>query len=130
MHPNRITATPIYANQRIVGVVKCGTFQKRIRGSRHLLRQPPSICLGEQSLAHAEAAGAHTIRVADIETGSTFSLTVEAFRAHAFRIQRGGFEVQLACPLEFWTIANPKARTLPKAPTRQPVQLALTGGPQ
>jgi hypothetical protein len=92
---------------RHVGEVVQGVFQKTIVGSRHILRVPPSIALSVESLEQAEGAGAREIQIRDSETGRVFACTIEHFRRHAFPIQRGGFEPQLAMRLEEFDLTAP-----------------------
>ncbi len=63
MHPNSSTESiAISADGRIVGEVRGTTFTKRIRGSLHLLRQPPAIALSVSVLAQAERAGRERLK--------------------------------------------------------------------
>jgi len=97
----------IHISGRHVGDVEKGVFKKTISGSRHILRKPPAIALSVESLERAELAGACDIQIKDIETGRIYASTVEHFRGYSFSIQRGGFEPQLAMPLELFDVSSP-----------------------
>ena len=97
----------IFVAGRHVGDVENGVFKKTISGSRHILRKPPAIALSVESLERAELAGACDIQIKDIESGRVYACTVEHFRKYSFPIQRGGFEPQLALPLERFEVSSP-----------------------
>lgn len=97
----------IHVGGRYVGEVVGGIFKKNIIGSRHILRKPPAIALSVESLEQAEGAGARDIQVRDIESGRFYTCTVEHFRHYCFPLQRGGFEPQLALPLERFDVSSP-----------------------
>jgi len=111
----------IYVSNRCVGAVDNGIFHKSIKGSRHLLRTPPAICLSVESLRQAEDRGASEIEIADTETGKVYQSKIEYFRQHAWKIQRGGYEPQLAMRLELWEITQP-LEILSRAPKRGEVK--------
>jgi hypothetical protein len=110
---------PILAMHRQVGAVKDGVFHKRVYGSRHFLRKPPAIALDLESLARAEAAGAHSVEIDDHETGLIYRATFEVIRAHGLSIDRG-FGEQIALPFRWWNIGK---RVDPNVK-----QLSLLGG--
>ena len=99
-----MSITKIYTGGHFVGTVSGGIFHKSIKASRHLLRQPPAICLSVESLQQAERAGACEIEVTDTETGRVYHSTTEHFRRYAWQIQRGNFEKQYAMSLERWSV--------------------------
>jgi hypothetical protein len=70
------------------------------------LRTPPSIALSIESLEQAEKFGASEIQVTDVETGRIYSCSIEHFKKYAPPIQHGGFEPQLALPLERFDISS------------------------
>ncbi len=91
----------------IVGEVASGVFTKSIFGSRHILRKPRAIALAVESLTQAEQVGAHDIQITDKESGWVYSCSIEQFKEYAFPIQRGGFEPQLALPIERFITSTP-----------------------
>lgn len=108
--PNRI-----HVAGHIVGEVTSGVFKKSIIGSRHILRKPRAIALAVESLCQAEQVGASEIQITDKESGSVYSCSIEHFKEYAFPIQRGGFEPQLALPIERFITSTPleyKSRTM------------------
>ena len=90
-----------------VGQVGGGIFKKSILGSRHFLRKPRAIALSVESLKQAEQVGASEIQITDKETGRVYSCSIEHFKEFAFPIQRGGFEPQLALPIERFITSEP-----------------------
>lgn len=97
----------ILVSGRIVGEVADGLFKKNISGSRHILHSPRAIALSVESLTEAEHAGAREIQINDKETGRVYSCSVDEFREKSFPIQRGGFEPQLALPLDKFNVTSP-----------------------
>ena len=106
----------IYAAGRVIGQVRGGVFEKRIHGSRHLLRSPRAICLDAQSLADAERAGALEVHVTDAETGITYRASTAQIRRFGFDLDRG-FGAQIALTLPLWSTGD-----------RQPAPVPLFGG--
>ena len=92
---------PIYAGKRVVGTVERGTFRKRVRGSRHQLRQPPAWAFDVGTLRQAKAAGAERLRVEDTETGTVYTATLDTLRRHGFELDRGAGR-QWALTLDHW----------------------------
>jgi hypothetical protein len=111
MQNNNIQSSPesyqIRVSGRLVGEVTNGTFTKKISGSRHILRKPPAIALSVESLQEAERVGARDIQITDIDLGCVYACTLQHFKSHAFSLQRGGFEPQLALPLELFDVSAP-----------------------
>jgi len=104
---NNSNTKKIYVGKRVIGEVIRGTFRKHIKGSRHILRTPCSIALSVDSLHQAEQHGAKTIEISDSESGCVYSCSIEHFRYYSFPLQRGGFEPQLALPLERFAVSSP-----------------------
>jgi len=92
---------------RHVGDVVSGVFKKRISGSRHILRKPRALALSIESLKQAEHVGACEIEITDRESKNVYSCSIEYFKEHAFPIQRGGFEPQLALPIGRFDVTSP-----------------------
>lgn len=110
---------PIYAGGRVVGEVHSAVFNKRIKGSLHMLRKPRAIALDVDSLRQAKEYGAATIRITDTESGAVYSCDMAHFYRHSFLLNRGYGE-QRAMILDRWTVtgANAKNTPLPIAETK------------
>lgn len=96
---------PVYSGRRVVGTVDQGTFRKRVRSSRHQLRQPPAWAFDVDTLRQAAAAGAVRVVVEDTDTGTVFRATWDTLRRHGFEIDRGHGR-QLVLTLDHWTTDN------------------------
>lgn len=94
---------PIRVGSRAVGHVKGKVFAKRIRGSKHLLKHPPAISFDVTSLQDAEALGARTIKVVDIETNEVYVTPFARIWEEGIPINRG-YGNQLALVLSYWDI--------------------------
>lgn len=102
---------------RIVGEVRNRAFYRRFKGSIHLLRRPPALAVEKH--AYLQARGQFdSLEWRDVETGRVYTCPAQVFDRYAFPIQRGGFPEQLALPLRYWQVHDPKA-------TQQQPQLAL-----
>lgn len=95
----------IYTDGRVVGEVVGEVFKKNITGSRHILHKPRAIALSVESLTQAEKVGAHEIQITDKESGDLYACPLERFKEHAFPIQRGGFEPQMALTLDRFDVS-------------------------
>lgn len=109
--------TPIKAQGKIIGYLENHTFLKRVHGSKHMLRKPPGWCISKQAFIAEVMPQADTIVVEDTETGVSYQCSMEVFAEHAFEIERGGFEPQLALGLNHWQVN-----------TNENFQLSLWGG--
>jgi len=105
---NSTVKTPIFVNGKVIGKVIAGTFCKAVSGSKHFLRSPKAIALAATALADAEAAGATSIAITDIETGLTYAAALAHFRRYSFDMQRGKFEPQKALTLDRWDVSGGK----------------------
>ena len=88
-------------------VTQDGTLLKRIKYSKHTLKTPPALALSIESLDEAERNGAVRCEITDIESGRIFRATLATIRERGILIERGGFEAQLALPLERWAVTGP-----------------------
>lgn len=105
-------STKIQVGRQIVGTVDGDVFIKRVKGSLHFLRVPPSIAFDINSLIQAEKAGAKTIRIIDSETDEVYQTLISTVRTKGFEIDRGHGQ-QIALHLDFWNRGNgPIARQL------------------
>ena len=101
------TGVPIRVGGKIVGEVRNGFFAKRVRASQHMLRIPKAWALDVQSVADAEAAGAMTVRITDIETKRSYEASITLLRSDKAFVFDRGFGRQLALPLEHWRVEDP-----------------------
>ena len=94
---------PVRAGGQIVGRVVEGKFIKRVKASRHQLREPRAWAVDCQSLADAESLGAEMVEIVDVETDVTYSASIARIRAKGFLLDRG-FGQQICLPLQFWSV--------------------------
>lgn len=99
MMPNN---SPVRAQGRIIGHLRDHTFVKRVTGSKHQLRKPPAWCISKAAFCEQILPNTENIIIEDLETGLTYQTSTETFAEHAFEIQRGNFEPQLALTLNYW----------------------------
>ena len=93
----------------VVGVVLGATFCKTVRGSVHMLRQPPAWCFDVSVLNAAERAGATEVDIFDSETGTHQLATIATIREHGFTFNRGHQE-QVGLILAYWQ-TSPQERS-------------------
>ena len=91
----------IKVNNKVVGKVKGGTFNKRLTASKHFLKKPPSIAFDVTSLLQAKYAGAEAIEINEVETGSIYFTTMNKVFKKGIRLNRG-YGNQIALTLENW----------------------------
>jgi len=97
---------PIKTQGKIIGYLKDHTFIKRVQGSKHMLRKPPGWCISKEAFCEEVLPNTETILIEDIESGLTYQCPTTVFAEHAFEIQRGNFEPQLALGLRFWEVTG------------------------
>jgi len=93
---------PVKAQGKIIGYLQDHTFTKRVIGSKHKLRKPPAWCISKEAFCEQILPNAENIIVEDTESGLIYECPTEVFAQHAFEIQRGNFEPQLALTLNYW----------------------------
>lgn len=125
----RIARTAIFVGSVKVGYVRQGVFCKVIRGSRHLLTEPVAIGYSVASLEQAERLGASKLEVLDAETGVFYRADLVQFRKHAFPVQRGRFEAQLAMRVEHWR-GGPRRAPAARSKAKRAGKLTTTPEPQ
>ena len=96
----------IWAGGKVVGEVVGNVFQKKVRGSKHMLREPKGWALDCQSLEDAVQVGAEVVELVDVETDTTYSATVARIHSKGFRLDRG-FGQQIALALQHWSTRRP-----------------------
>ena len=95
---------PIKAQGKIIGYLQDHTFIKRVQGSKHMLRKPPAWCISKQAFCEEVLPNTENIIIEDTESGLIYECPTQVFAEHAFEIQRGNFEPQLALGLRFWEV--------------------------
>ena len=103
---------PIKAQGKIVGYLEGNCFHKRVIGSKHKLRKPPAWCISKQAFCEEILPNTENIIIEDTESGLTYECLTKVFAEHAFEIQRGNFEPQLALGLRFWEVKGNGHRQL------------------
>jgi len=71
-----------------------------------MLRKPPAWCVSKEAFCEEILPNTNRIIVEDTESGMTYECLTEDFAEHAFEIQRGNFEPQLALTLNHWEKQN------------------------
>jgi hypothetical protein len=71
-----------------------------------MLRKPPAWCISKQAFCEEVLPNSETIIVEDMESGLSYECLTKVFAEHAFEIQRGNFEPQLALTLNHWEVKN------------------------
>jgi hypothetical protein len=94
----------IFYNQRgkVIGRLVGKTLQKKVKGSVHQLRKPPSWAWDELVLEQAERLGGNQSEVTDIETGKKYIAKLSLFHVHGIQINRGHGR-QIALPIAYWS---------------------------
>jgi hypothetical protein len=85
-------------------IAKEGRVMWKSMQPQHFLQRPPAIACAEAAIDEADRAG--VTRLEAHAGGKTYWLSLVEFRRLAFRVQRGGFEPQLAVMLDRWHRAD------------------------
>lgn len=103
------------------GVVRGGVWRKRVQASKHMLRVPkPGWAVDVSDLEAAERVGVHTLELREVESGTTYTVSLRTLRAKGGPLSRGYGE-QWALALSYW-------RREREPQPGEPVQLGLLGG--
>jgi len=102
----RPVKTRIEAEGKIIGYLQGHTFIKRVQGSKHMLRKPPAWCISKQAFCEEVLPNTKNIIIEDVESGLIYECLTKVFAEHAFEIQRGNFEPQLALTLNHWEVKS------------------------
>jgi len=79
------------------------TLKKSINGSKSILRTPvKAIAFAEKNLREAYDLNVNFVEVLDKENSKVYKIYLHEFIENAFPVERGGYERQLACPLDLW----------------------------
>ena len=103
-------STPIYALGKVVGTVVDDKFVRRMKKSKHFLRQPPAIASNIDSLEQAVQAGAKFCIVIETESNRTYQAPISRLYEKGHIIERG-FGKQIALALHLWDQNNGKQNT-------------------
>lgn len=103
-----------FYNQRgkVIGRLVGKTLQKKVKGSVHQLRKPPSWAWDSAVIKEAEGMGAKDTEITDSETETKYKASLIDFHIHGIPINRGYGE-QIALPIAYWTTDegdNPQIR--------------------
>jgi hypothetical protein len=98
----------VYDHGRVIGYIRGDVLHRKMQGSRHILKSPPSIAIGVEALRQAIRCGAETVFIQDMESGLEYRCGIWDFNSSkAISIDRGYGEQQ-ALPLEYFIITDPK----------------------
>lgn len=112
---NRKKENPIFRSDgKVIGTVEGQTFRKVVR-SIHQLRTPPAWALSIFSIDQAERSGASRVEIFNLDTKTCYRASIELIRRDGFPIERGGYEPQIALPLDKWQISRPGAPWITQA---------------
>lgn len=104
----------VYLNNKAVGIVVGIKFQKRVQGSRHFLRIPPSIANDESVLNTAENMGATYVSIFDTETGTVYESSIANIKEHGVWFDRG-FGKQIGLAFKYWHCILPRINSNPES---------------
>lgn len=88
--------------------IENATLKKSFTFSRHALKKPPALAVDLEIFQEAVSRGVKTVELYDRENNVFYTATVEQFRQHGFRINRG-FGEQIALHLKHWTKSDKAA---------------------
>lgn len=91
---------------QVIGEVRNRTLYRRFRGSKHLLRKPPALCIEAEAYRKARPCF-ERLEWHDVESGRVYHCDASHFDRYCIAIQRGDYPVQLALPLRYWAIEKP-----------------------
>ena len=103
----------VYLNNKAIGIVVGNKFQKRVQGSRHFLRIPPSIASDEIVLETVQNMGANEVSVFDMETGTVYESSIANIKEHGIRFDRG-YGKQIGLEFKYWHCILPRMNSNPE----------------
>lgn len=130
-NPSGSAAQPVYAaSGQVIGTIEGDAFTKRVKSSKHMLRQPPAWALDDAVLRDLAGQGVARVVYIDTETRRTYCTTVDTFASKGRAFNRGaGAQVFLA--LGYWSVDGaPPALAKREPPPGAGHQLALFGDGQ
>ena len=94
----------VFYNQRgkVIGSLINKTLQKKVKGSKHMLRKPKGWAWDKSVIEEAEKSGGRIVEITDSETNTKFISTFADFRKFGIPINRG-FGDQIALPIAYWS---------------------------
>lgn len=130
-NPSGSAAQPVYAvSGQVIGTIEGDAFTKRVKSSKHMLRQPPAWALDDAVLRDLAARGVTRIVYLDTETGRAYRTTVAEFTGKGRLFNRGA-GAQVFLTLGYWSIDGaPPALAKREPPPGAGHQLALFGDGQ
>lgn len=124
--PSSRAAQPVYAvSGQIIGHIEGDTFIKRVKASKHMLRQPPAWALDDAVLRDLAGQGVARVVYIDTETHRTYCTTVDTFASKG-RLFNRGYGDQVLLPLGWWAVDGAPPVLAPREPGPDaPRQLVL-----
>lgn len=98
----------IKEGQHITGAVVDGWLLKRVRGSKHKLRNRPGWAVDAAALSIARTLGAVGVRIEDQDSGRVYLADWAALDAHGYTFDRGHGR-QIALDLKHWQLEGAPA---------------------
>ncbi len=91
--------TTVRVGSKTVACIRDKVLDVR-RHSDGFLHTPEAIALSVQTIEQARQAGVTTIQVLNMDTGSTFAISLSDFMRYAWQDERGGYEKQYLVALD------------------------------
>ncbi len=99
----------VYVDRKIIGDIDARTFTKRVKGSKHMLRQPPAWGIDAPIFDEQIKPNCDTIVVIDMETDKKYQVSVELFNKQKGTLDRG-FGKQYYLTLKWWNSEKSRAQ--------------------
>ena len=100
----------IMVKDKIIGVLDSGIFTKKVKESKHLFRVLDAWGIDEQSFK--KLTDETTIRICDIETGTTYEVSKREFSSNMTSRNYPPFGKQVFLPRKYWKIIESKQQKL------------------
>lgn len=122
-------AQPVFAvSGQFIGTIEGDVFTKRVKSSKHMLRQPPAWALDDAVLRDLAGRGVSRVVYIDTETGHEYCTTVDTFTSKGRLFDRG-YGAQVFLTLGYWSVDGASPALARREPDPNAgVQLALFGG--
>ncbi|WP_067936866.1 hypothetical protein [Alicyclobacillus kakegawensis] len=110
----RLKGRKAYWNRRHIGDIQGTTFRKEVHSTKHRLHRVAGGAYAVQTelLPFLKEHDVRIINVHEIDTGATWSTSINMFERHAVSIEFGTHGQQLALPLQYWERVTPGQTTL------------------
>ena len=104
-------AVPVYADRTVIGYIEDRTFIKPVRGSKHMLRQPPAWAIDADTFDKQVIPHCDTIIIHDREKNKEYKASVKLFDEKKGVLDRG-FGRQYYLALKWWNTETEQVRML------------------